>query len=123
MPGMQLVIGATGDLGFDLVQRLLGHGHRVRAMVRSEDAERRLRDAGADSIRGDLKDRPSLDRACQGIECVVSTANSVKRGGADTIQAVDRDGHRDLVDAAKQAGVRRFVFVSVACADRFLVRA
>jgi NADH dehydrogenase len=117
MPGMHLMIGGTGDLGFDLVQRLLRNGHDVRAMVRSDDAERRLRDAGAETVRGDLKERPSLERACQGIECVVSTANAVKRGGADTIEAVDRQGHHDLVDAAMAAGVRRFVFVSVAGAD------
>ena len=114
---MHLVIGGTGDLGFDLVQRLLRNRHHVRAMVRSDDAERRLRDVGAETIRGDLKERPSLERACQGIECVVSSANAVKRGGADTIETVDRQGHRDLVEAARAAGVRRFVFVSVAGAD------
>jgi uncharacterized protein YbjT (DUF2867 family) len=114
---MHLVIGASGDLGFEVVQRLLANGHDVLAMVRSDPAEERLRAAGAKTVRGDLKDRASLERACEGIDCVVSTANSVKRGGVDTLDAVDRQGNRDLVEAARKGGVKRFVFVSLAGAD------
>ena len=48
----------------------------------------------------------------RGVEAIVSTANSALRGGDDTVESVDRDGNRNLVDAATAAGVRHFVFVS-----------
>ena len=66
---------------------------------------------------GDLKDRVSLDPACQGVEVVITTANSVLRGGDDTPQTVDLLGNRNLIDAAKAAGVKQFIFISVAGAD------
>jgi uncharacterized protein YbjT (DUF2867 family) len=68
-------------------------------------------------VLGDLRDRASLEDACQGIEVVVTTANSALRGGADNPQTVDLEGNRNLIDAAKAAGVRQFVFVSAMVAD------
>jgi NADH dehydrogenase len=66
---------------------------------------------------GDLKDRASLDAACRGVETVITTANSARRGGEDSPQTVDFEGNRNLVDAAKVAGVRQFIFVSALVAD------
>ena len=68
-------------------------------------------------MTGDLKDRASLDAACRGVTTVITTANSVQRGGEDTIESVDIAGNRSLIDAAKNAGVRQFIFVSTAAAD------
>jgi NADH dehydrogenase len=73
--------------------------------------------AGAKPVYGDLKDRASLDPACEGVETIVTTANSVMRGGEDTVQTVDLEGNRNLVDSAQSAGVKHFVFVSVLGAD------
>src|SRR5207245_503966 len=112
---MILVVGATGELGSAIVRRLLGRGERVRALVRkSSDASRvqELRGAGAETVEGDLKDPASLQRACASIEAVVTTANSARRGPPDTVETVDDKGNAALVEAAKKAGVRRFVFVS-----------
>src|SRR5207245_4735193 len=109
---MILVVGATGELGSAIVRRLLGRGERVRALVRkSSDASRvqELRGAGAETVEGDLKDPASLQRACAGIETVVTTANSARRGPPDTVETVDDKGNAALVEAAKKAGVRRFV--------------
>ena len=66
---------------------------------------------------GDLKERASLDPACRGVDVVVTTANSALRGGADNPQTVDVEGNRNLIDVAKAAGVRQFVFVSAMAAD------
>jgi uncharacterized protein YbjT (DUF2867 family) len=73
--------------------------------------------AGAHAVTGDLKDRASLDAACRGVTTVITTANSARRGGADNVESVDLAGNRALIDAADQAGVRQFIFVSVATAD------
>jgi uncharacterized protein YbjT (DUF2867 family) len=68
---------------------------------------------GAEIVRGDLKDRGSLDAACRGATAVISTASStLSRQEGDSIETVDRDGQLNLVDAAEAAGVPRFVLVS-----------
>ena len=48
-----------------------------------------LINADAQPIYGDLKDRASLDKACEGIETVITTATATMRGGEDTLESVD----------------------------------
>ena len=113
---MNLVVGATGLLGSEICRLLAAEGKPVRGLVRptSDPAKvERLQGIGAEIVRGDLKDRSSLDAACQGIRAVVSTASAtLSRQDGDSIQSVDRDGQLGLIDAAKAAGVDRFVLVS-----------
>jgi len=109
---MILVAGATGDLGGAVARRLLANGKQVRALVRSADGGEPLRQAGAELAVGDLKDAGSLEAACRGVSVVITTANSARRGGGDNPQSVDLEGNRHLVNAAKTADVRQFIFVS-----------
>ena len=109
---MNLVVGATGALGGMVARQLLERGRPVRILVRPGSDYRDLAERGAEPAEGDLKDRASLDRACAGVATVVTTANSAQRGGEDTPQTVDLEGNRNLVEAAKNAGVQHFVFVS-----------
>jgi uncharacterized protein YbjT (DUF2867 family) len=112
-----LVVGATGFMGGLIAHRLLEQGQRVRALVRGGPADAGLESAGVELVHGDLKDPGSLRTACTGVEAVVTTANSAQRGGADTAETVDRRGNIDLIDAAVESGVERFVFVSTLGAD------
>lgn len=114
---MILVAGATGRLGGLVVRRLLADGRPVRILVRPQSEHADLVDLGAEPVLADLKDPASVRAACAGVDAVVTTANAVGRGGDDTIDSVDRQGNRHLVDAAEASGVRRFVFVSVLGAD------
>lgn len=113
---MIFVAGATGLVGMEVCRRLLEKGERVRALVRSSSAPEKvkaLESAGAELCSGDLKDPGSLAEGCRGADAIVSTASStLSRQGGDSIESVDRDGQLNLVDAAKAAGVERFVFVS-----------
>jgi len=109
---MILVVGATGMVGGMVVDGLLAQGRRVRALVRSRESVERLGVRGAETMVGDLKDRASLDRACADVDVVITTANSAARGGDDNPETVEEQGNRDLVDAARAAGVRHFVFTS-----------
>ncbi|MEO6212143.1 MAG: SDR family oxidoreductase [Vicinamibacterales bacterium] len=113
---MILVVGSTGTVGQQVVQLLVARGHRVRALVRTGSNRAKvepLEKAGIMLFAGDLKDAASIRAACAGVETVVSTASaSISRGEGDTIQSVDRDGQLGLVDAAKDAGVRHFIYVS-----------
>src|SRR3712207_595870 len=61
--------------------------------------------------------RASLDAAVEGVEAVITTANSAMRGGADNPQSVDLEGNRNLIEAARDAGVEHFIFVSLLGAD------
>lgn len=114
---MILVVGATGELGGLIAQQLIQQGLPVRALVRPDSAHEALEAAGADIVMGDLKDPASLRHACAGVSHVITTANSSARGGADTVDTVDRAGNRHLIDAAVDADVRRFLFISNLGAD------
>lgn len=114
---MILVVGASGYLGGLIAHGLLARGERVRVLDRGSGASAGLAAAGAELVGGDLKDPGSLAAACDGAEAVVTTANSVQRGGADTVDSVDRQGNISLVDAAVAAGVTRYVLTSMLGAD------
>jgi NADH dehydrogenase len=121
---MILVVGATGVVGGMITSRLLERGDEVRILVRrnspSEQLAREGRAtsaeeliaAGASPAYGDMRDRASLGAALEGVQTVVSTANSAARGGDDNLQTVDLEGNRNLIEAARDAGVGRFVFIS-----------
>jgi uncharacterized protein YbjT (DUF2867 family) len=113
---MNLVVGATGLVGRETCLRLRQAAKPVRAMVRptsNPDAVSALRAAGVEIVNGDLKDRASIEAACRGVSTVITTASStLSRQEGDSIEAVDRAGQLALVDAAKAAGVKHFVFVS-----------
>jgi len=113
---MNLVVGATGLLGSEICYLLRGRGNRVRALTRStSDAARlaRLRDHGAELVQGDLKDRASIEAACEGVTALVTTATStLSRQDGDSIDTVDRHGQLDLIDVAEAAGVRHVVLIS-----------
>ena len=112
---MNLVVGATGNLGGGVCETLCSERKPVRALVReTSDPERvkRLDALGAEVVRGELRDAESLARACDGVATVVSGATTIGSVGTDSISAVDRDGHLALVDAARQAEVGHFIYVS-----------
>ncbi len=112
-----LVAGATGDLGGTITHSLLSQGRSVRVLVRSKSNYQPLVQLGAQPILGDLKDRASLTPACQGVKTLITTANSAKRGGDDNPISVDLEGNRNLIEAAIEAEVKHFIFVSLLTAN------
>ncbi len=111
---MLLVIGATGELGSKIVRNLRVGGADVRVLARPGSAVEDLLALGVDVVRGDLTDLASLDEVCVGVETVVATASTIvpRRGERTTCRALT-EGYRRLAEKAEDAGVRRFVFVSV----------
>lgn len=106
-----LVTGASGFLGGFVVERLLRGGHDVSALVRRSSRAERLSEMGVEIVRGDLSDRDSLDRAVDGVETVIHAAATMS-GVAQAFQAGTVEGTRNLLEAAEQANVRRFVHIS-----------
>lgn len=111
-----LVVGATGFLGSEICRLLVAEGHAVRGLVReTSDPERvsALRSLGVATLVGDLKDPESVRPAVTGAEAVVSTATATRtRREDEELEDVDRDGQKQLVRIAAEAGVRRFVYIS-----------
>jgi uncharacterized protein YbjT (DUF2867 family) len=100
---------------------LLSRGERVRCLVRPGRDTTELTAAGAETVSGDLTRPSSLDAACAGASTVIVTATAITSllSGAKgpTIRDVDHLGTAALVDAAEDAGVSRFVYVSYAGVD------
>ena len=123
-----LVSGGAGFIGSHLTERLLGLGATVRVFddfstgLRSnlaEIVEGPVSDAAADHlgvIEGDLRDQGACHRACDGVDLVFHQAalGSVPRSMKDpaTSVAVNVAGTANLLMAARDAGVRRFVYAS-----------
>jgi len=100
-----------------IARDLLARGRDVRILTRSSPAYQVLVDAGARPAPGDLKDPTCLHAICAGVDTLITTASAGSRGGADTPLAVDLEGNRHLIDAAKRAGVGHFIFISALNAD------
>ena len=109
---MILVVGSTGLLGGMIARSLLEQGLNVRILVRPNSSYTGLAERGAEPVLGDLKEPHSLSAACRGVDTIITTANSALRGGPDTAETVDRQGNRNLINAARDAGVRHFIFTS-----------
>ena len=112
-----LVVGATGYLGRQVVSALRARGKTVRALVRPGSDASELEAADVQVVRGDMLDPSSLDAAFAGVDAVVtSAAGYTKRRKTDSDQT-DTEGNRNLADAAKRVGVRRFVFLGILQSD------
>ena len=121
---MILVVGATGSLGGRIARGLLAQGKKVRIFTRNNPISAELAQqgrantaesliaAGAEAVYADLKEPDSLETAVAGIDAVITTATATQRGGEDTVPAVDLQGTLNLIEAAKAAGVKRFIYTS-----------
>jgi uncharacterized protein YbjT (DUF2867 family) len=106
-----VVTGATGYIGGRLVPLLLNHGHAVRALARNPDKLATLpwRD-DVDVVRGDLGDADSLTAAFDGTDVVYYLVHSM--GSSADFVAEEAQSARNVVAAARHAGVRRLVYLS-----------
>ncbi|MFO1457152.1 MAG: SDR family oxidoreductase [Steroidobacteraceae bacterium] len=109
-----LVVGSTGRNGSSIVEALEAAGARPRTMVRDLAKAKEKAGAGVqrDWVVGDLRDPASLDAALKGVTVVINAAATTQLQGENDTAAVDREGTRNLVDAAKRAGVKRIVFIT-----------
>jgi uncharacterized protein YbjT (DUF2867 family) len=110
---MILIVGASGRLGSVVAELLLAQGKAVRTMTRTPLSLAHLKQQGAEVVSGDLRNSASLMSACQRVEQVLAAAHALDGKGDNNPRTVDDVGNRRLIDAAKAAGVKHFIFVSV----------
>lgn len=113
---MFLVTGATGGLGRRIVRVLREQQNPVRALVRLTSRYGELEQRGADIFIGDLQRERDIQKACQGVQYVITAHGANESSGS--AQAIEYRANIDLIDAAKEAGVEHFVFTSVLGVDR-----
>jgi NADH dehydrogenase len=98
-------------VGRHIVHRLRQEERPVRALVRSPKRGGDLANWGCELVEGDVTDPESLRRAVEGAEAVIHLV-AIRQGKPEQFQRVMSDATRDLVAAAKESGVRRFVHMS-----------
>jgi uncharacterized protein YbjT (DUF2867 family) len=109
-----LIVGATGQLGYAIAQKLRGKPHQVYALHRRTSDIQPLRELGYVQLRtGDLTEPASLKAALEGIDTVICTANSaVPSQKSDNFERVDKTGVISLIEEAKAQGIQQFIYVS-----------
>jgi uncharacterized protein YbjT (DUF2867 family) len=107
-----LVTGATGFVGPALANAIVDAGHDVRVLERKPGAwmESGIRCQGA--VQGDVTDPDSIRRAVEGVDVVVHLV-AIRQGRPEDFERIMIGGTRNLLAAAKEAGVGRFVLMSV----------
>jgi uncharacterized protein YbjT (DUF2867 family) len=110
-----LVTGATGHQGGEVARSLLQKGWKVDAFTRGGSAGpvSGLKSLGARIVTGDMEDKASLDKAMKGVYGVFLVTTSMQGGPEGEIKR-----GKLVADAAKNAGVKHFIFSSVGAADR-----
>jgi NADH dehydrogenase len=106
-----LVTGGTGFVGPYVVHALRARDIPVCALVRDPARASRLVSWGAELATGDVTDSASLSAACEGVDAVVHLVAIIK-GSQHAFESVMEQGTRNVVAAAQEAGVRRFVLSS-----------
>jgi uncharacterized protein YbjT (DUF2867 family) len=113
-----LVTGGSGVIGAGVVPELLRRGHRVRLLSRHADQDA-LQWEGVEPFRGNVSDAASIRGAATGCDAVVHIAGIVSEEPPElTFDAVNVGGTRNILEEARRASVRRFVYLSSLGADR-----
>jgi uncharacterized protein YbjT (DUF2867 family) len=106
-----LVTGGTGFVGPRVVRAIVEAGHDVRALARSRKSGANAAALGAEVVEGDMTEAASLRIAVQGVDAIVHLV-AIRQGKPEQFQRVMVDGTRDLLAAAREIGVARFVQMS-----------
>ena len=102
---MILVVGASGQLGVAVVNRLAAaqKPESIRAFVRPSSQTEHLHLPNVELAYGDLRNAASLDTACRGVDVVIATANTVAPRGPYSFDSIEGDGYRMPLDGVRAA--------------------
>lgn len=113
-----LVVGGTGTLGRQIVRHAIDKDYQVRCLVRNNGKASFLKEWGAELVKGDLCKPKTLTSALEGIDIVIDAATA-RATDSLRIQEVDWQGKLNLIEASKQANIKRYIFFSILNAKDF----
>lgn len=112
-PTTVFVTGGSGFVGGRLIRTLIDAGFTVRALARSDNAAAKVRALGAEPVMGDLGDIPALTAGMTQCSAVFHSAANVEMWGPwEAFQSATVDGTRNVIAAARMAGVARLIHIS-----------
>jgi len=109
-----LVTGAAGFLGSHVTRQLVARGDEVRVLLRASSTNRAIADLPLEYVTGDLRDPASLERAMKGVKRVFHVAADYRLWAKRKQDIYDSNvgGTKNLLDAAKRAGVEQVIYTS-----------
>ena len=107
-----LIIGGTGTLGRQIVKQALEDGFKVKCLVRDFRRGAFLKDWGAELIYGDLSKPSTIPSSLSGVSIIIDAA-TIRSTNSYTAEAVDGRGKLALIEAAKVAKVKKYIFFSI----------
>ncbi|MEK6577249.1 MAG: complex I NDUFA9 subunit family protein, partial [Nitrospirota bacterium] len=107
-----LITGATGFIGGEIVLGLLERGYQIRALTRNPDRARDLLPSGVECVKGDITRPDGLYDAVSGCDAIIHLVGIIFEKGKNMFDDVHYKGTVNIVTAAKQTKVKRFLHMS-----------
>jgi len=113
-----LIVGATGTLGRQITRQALDQGLKVKCLVRNPQKAAFLKEWGADLVIGNLTKPETISKALEGVTEIIDAATTRATDTA-RIKTVDWTGKVRLIQAAEQAEIKRFIFISILNSEKY----